>query len=322
MTYANINKPEVLAGNFKNIRRLLKNAASWASFERKSVLALQKEIFLGVEVDNYTPGVFRPASPPGELNISIRSLACKPSEIYSMRSFMNEKALNKFDEALSSLAPPKLKGLSTQEISKIISTAYAILDYTHPFWDGNSRTFRTLTRLVAYNVGFDLNWDRIAASEFLRDELYCARSLEANALALEDPDQEVFKESIENMLEDLQDKRNLNDLLLSEKLITPLRALDFKDEVQICLNLADDDPLAFKAYFAQSCERLSEDYPESHFALATMQQVIAHTIKDHQDLKGYEKAVKVILPVFYGLLAKGTQEITLKHIKSALQGKI
>lgn len=37
-----------------------------------------------------------------------------------------------------------------------------------------------------------------------------------------------------------------------------------------------------------------------------MQQVIAHTIKDHQDFKGYEKVVKVILPVFYALLANGT----------------
>ena len=105
-----------------------------------------------------------------------------------------------------------------------ISAIYARLDYTHPFWDGNSRTFRTLMEMAAHEAGFDLNWDQISASQALRDALYCARSIEANRLALKDPAQAHVRESVENMLEALSDQRSLSELLTQEEIVTPIRA--------------------------------------------------------------------------------------------------
>ena len=108
---------------------------------------------------------------------------------------------NSIDSSYGSVE--NLKKLTTNEFIKSISDLYARLDYTHPFVDGNSRTFRTFTKQVANSAGFLLDWDKTASSDRYRDALYCARGICANNLALSDPLQANFKEYIQNMNEDI-----------------------------------------------------------------------------------------------------------------------
>ncbi len=55
--------------------------------------------------------------------------------------------------------PDAFRGLLLSQFTERMAEFYADLDYLHPFSEGNSRTLRTFTRQLAYEAGFDLNWD-------------------------------------------------------------------------------------------------------------------------------------------------------------------
>ena len=90
---------------------------------------------------------------------------------------LRSKIPHYFALILKALSVENLKKLTTKEFIKSISDLYARLDYTHPFVDGNSRTFRTFTKQVANSAGFLLDWDKTASSDRYRDALYCARGI-------------------------------------------------------------------------------------------------------------------------------------------------
>ena len=157
MIYQHINEKEVLSANYNNIRLLLKGHLS-QPINQETIKELNKSIFAGIAVKNYTPGTFRQPSQPEDFNISSRILKSQDDrQIYSMRSLMDEKALQRFDNALALINPDKFKHLTTKEFTKQICSIYAALDYTHPFQDGNSRTFRTFTQMAAKDSGFKLD---------------------------------------------------------------------------------------------------------------------------------------------------------------------
>ena len=322
MIYQHINEKEVLSANYNNIRLLLKNSLS-QPITQETVKELNRKIFAGIEVKNYVPGTFRHPSLPTDFNISSRLLKSQNDrQIYSMRSLMDTKALQRFDNALSLLNPDNLKHLTTKEFTKQICSIYAVLDYTHPFQDGNSRTFRTFTQMAAKEAGFKLDWLKIASSQHLRDELYCARSIEVNRLAIADQDQASHKEFISNMLDDLSDKRDLSGLFTQQKLIIPFRAIDFKQEIQNCFNLAKNNPEAFKSAFTLSCQNLSKRHPEIDTALKQINTAIAATIKSKEDIKGYQVSAHIILPAFYKLIDQGYQSISQAQFKAAMDEQI
>lgn len=322
MIYQHINEKEVLSANYNNIRLLLKGHLS-QPINQETIKELNKSIFAGIAVKNYTPGTFRQPSQPEDFNISSRILKSQDDrQIYSMRSLMDEKTLQRFDNALALINPDKLKHLTTKEFTKQICSIYATLDYTHPFQDGNSRTFRTFTQMAAKDSGFKLVWQKIASSQYLRDELYCARSIEVNRLAIADPDQATHKDFINNMLEDLSDKRALAGLFVQQKIITPYRALDFKQEIQNCFNFAKNNPDAFKSAFKLSCLNLSKRHPEIDTALKQINSAIDTTIKNKEDIKGYQVSAHIILPAFYTLLDKGYQSISQEQFKKAMEEQL
>ena len=319
MIYQHINEKEVLSANYNNIRLLLKNSLS-QPITQETVKELNRKIFAGIEVKNYVPGTFRHPSLPTDFNISSRLLKSQNDrQIYSMRSLMDAKALQRFDNALALLNPDNLKHLTTKEFTKQICSIYAVLDYTHPFQDGNSRTFRTFTQMAAKDAGFKLDWQKIASSQYLRDELYCARSIEVNRLAIADPDQASHKEFINNMLEDLSDKRDLSALLSRQRIIIPYRALAFKQEIQNCFNFAGNNPQAFKEHFARSCLALT---PELKTPLNQLANSIDKTIKSKDDMRGYQITAHIILPAFYNLIEQGYQSISQEQFKAAMSEQI
>lgn len=63
-------------------------------------------------------------------------------------------------------------------MGKKISWLYSSLDHLHPFEDGNSRTLREFTRLVADKAGYDLDWSKTNKEIHSREELYKARDFE------------------------------------------------------------------------------------------------------------------------------------------------
>ena len=117
MIYQHINEKEVLSANYNNIRLLLKNSLS-QPITQETVKELNRKIFAGIEVKNYVPGTFRHPSLPTDFNISSRLLKSQNDrQIYSMRSLMDAKALQRFDNALALLNPDKLKHLTTKEFT-------------------------------------------------------------------------------------------------------------------------------------------------------------------------------------------------------------
>lgn len=320
--YDSINDFDVLAKNSRNITAILKTELP-SIIDRNTVKNLNLAIFHGIELKEYKPGTFRNPAPAGDLNVSSRELKSQGDRtIYSMRSYMDNNALIRFDYALNLIKPEELKKLNTKEFTNRISFIYAVLDYTHPFYDGNSRTFRTLTELVAKQAGYELNWKKIASDQYLRDELYCARSIEVNRLAFRDPEQKQFQSIINNMLEDLSDKRDLPRLFTQQKLITPFRAIDFKQEIQNCFNLAKNNPKAFKSAFTLSCQNLSKRHPEIDTALKQITTAIAATIKNKEDIKGYQVSAHIILPAFYKLIDQGYQSMSQAQFKAAMDKQI
>ena len=322
MIYQHINEKEVLSANYNNIRLLLKNSIS-QPITQETVKELNRKIFAGIEVKNYVPGTFRHPSLPTDFNISSRLLKSQNDRhIYSMRSLMDEKALQRFDNALTLINPENLKKLTTADFTKQICSIYAALDYTHPFQDGNSRTFRTFTQITAKEAGYRIDWQKIASSQYLRDELYCARSIEVNRLAIADPDQSSHKEFINNMLEDLSDKRDLSALLSQQRIIIPYRALAFKQEIQNCFNFAGNNPQAFKEHFARSCLTLNLSSPELKTPLNQLANSIDKTIKSKDDMRGYQITAHIILPAFYNLIEQGYQSISQEQFKAAMSEQI
>ena len=310
--YQSINDDHVILINTLNISQLRKETLP-EKLNRDTVKEINRRIFAGVEVADYTPGTFRNAAEPGSFNLSSRNLKSQNDrQIFSMRSFMDESALKRFDFTLGTIQPELFKQLNTAEFTQKISEIYANLDYTHPFLDGNSRTFRTFTQMAAKSAGFDLNWDRVAESQFLRDELYCARSIEANRLAAADPAQSHVRENVLNMLDDLSDKRDLNQLLSEERIITPYRALAFKHAVQQCFNTAGNDLLQLKNQLLLSCRTLSEQYQEIEAPLRELAKYINTAVKAHNDVHGAQTCIKV-LTAFYWDLETGETDFMLKH---------
>lgn len=123
-----LNSREVVSTNLDNIA-LMHQGHLPNALNRAAVMELNCRIFAGIEVTGYTPGTFRPASPPGAFNISSRSLPSQGNRlIFSMRSLVDAAALARFDQALAELTPNRLKPLSTSEFIAQISAIYARLD--------------------------------------------------------------------------------------------------------------------------------------------------------------------------------------------------
>lgn len=270
----------------------------------------------------YSAGQFREGSKSlNDLNVSSRNLS--NITIYSMHSYMDDRAIKRFDDTLKAVDFNRLSTLSTKDFTKEISSIYAMLDYTHPFVDGNSRTFRTLTYQIANTAGFNLNWDKIAQSQKLREDLYCARCKEVNTLALHD--QPIHREKISNMLEMLDEsytKRDLNSLLSSKKIIVPNAALDFKESVKLCIYQikTQDDVKHLIPNLNNEISLLQAKH--NIVAFKQIEQLINAPEDPKSPLPKINTIVNAILPASYKLLEQNIKQFEPNILRDSLATEI
>lgn len=267
----------------------------------------------------YEAGKFREASKlDDELNISRRDLS--KITIYSMRSYMNDKALNEFNKTLNGIDCNQLSNLSTKDFIKEISSIYARLDYIHPFIDGNSRTFRALTCQIANTAGFNLDWDKIANSQKLREDLYCARCKEVNLLALRD--QPKHTEIINNILEMLDDdypKKDLSSLLSSQKIVIPNFALDFKIAVQTSFDkiMTKEDVNYLPALISENMKMLSFKYPKIA-AFSQIEKFVNTPIEKNSPISKIDNLVNIILPASYKMFEQNIKKFEPETLRNTI----
>lgn len=157
------------------------------NFDAAHLSEIHRRIFQdlpGAGFADVKPGGWRTRTPSGEDWMKERTLSTVDGVFSVAYSRMDATARRRLDAALRQAGPAHLRGLGTEQFIDRIASLYAELDYAHPFSDGNSRALRTLTRQLARESGFDIDWARFARSPVGRDLLYIARDLGVNALAL------------------------------------------------------------------------------------------------------------------------------------------
>ncbi|MDR1709112.1 MAG: Fic family protein [Candidatus Accumulibacter sp.] len=135
-------------------------------------------------VNSPPPGVFRSYLKTGDWHKNRKLASLK--DAYSMVCYspMSITDTAELVNALEAAQPAKLKKLPSKEFSTAISKLYAQLDYIHPFLEGNSRTLRAFTRILARESGYDLDWGRFNLNPRSRDFLYIARDRAVGELAI------------------------------------------------------------------------------------------------------------------------------------------
>lgn len=126
---------------------------------------------------------------------------------------MDAECRNRLAELLANVDSNHLSKLSKAAFTAAIGKLYSEIDYIHPFPDGNSRTLRELTRQLAQQSGYAVNWDRFNQSPAGRDILYIARDQSVNKLALSFIQHEDTRRDIFFSMDQLEGNRDLPDLL-------------------------------------------------------------------------------------------------------------
>ena len=86
-----------------------------------------------------------------------------------------DKELNK---TLKNINIKEFSNLSQIDFVDKLTDLYSKLDHIHSFYEGNSRTLRTFTTMIANKCGYDLDWNTTNVTAQSRNELYVARDLE------------------------------------------------------------------------------------------------------------------------------------------------
>lgn len=181
----------------------------------------RKKIFESIKEKGYTteyaykryaPGVFRPAMSPTGIRAKRRYYGIKDATIIVVYSQMDEKTVQAADKMLQSIKVDELAKLTRQEFGEAMAGLYADLDFLHPFIDGNSRTLRAFISEVAREAGFEIDWEKYDLSQLTQDELYAARDIEVNLIALREIDLGVFRDPVKLSIVKLQDFKSLYEI--------------------------------------------------------------------------------------------------------------
>ena len=186
------------------------------AFDAAHLKEINRRIFQdlpGLGFDDVTPGAYRPPVPAGKDWIKNRSLETVDAPSYVAYSPMDKEAQGRIDEALKQANPAALGKLKTADFTRAIGKLYVELDYIHPFRDGNSRTLRELTRQLADESGYKLDWEQFGKSSIGRDLLYVARDFSVNALALPRIRHFGTKRDVMMTMDRFEGNRDLPDLL-------------------------------------------------------------------------------------------------------------
>lgn len=121
------------------------------------------------------PGEFRNQVPDDKNWLKTRHIVSLGATYPVSYSRLNEQDKRDLDNTLKEFSPEKLKGMTKADFAESIANLYGKADFIHPFMDGNSRTLRAYTTVLAKESGFDLDWSKTDGQQFDRDCLYIAR---------------------------------------------------------------------------------------------------------------------------------------------------
>ena len=131
--------------------------------------------YLQPEMLSFQPGQLRESREPFNPIEKYRELAKGKLGSVSHYSCNNEEDLAHADQLLQQVQPSIIKNLPQEEIKAKMVDLYQELDFIHPFAEGNSRTLRTFTTLLAQEAGVNLQWSKLD-----HDALYAARDMSLN----------------------------------------------------------------------------------------------------------------------------------------------
>jgi len=175
-----------------------------------------------------SPGEFRPPVAQGLDWIKNRPLESIESISCVAYSRMDGAAQKQLVKILAAANPAKLGKLKTREFTEIIGNLYVVLDYIHPFSEGNSRTLREFTRQLAEESGYYIDWARFNQQPAGRDILYIARDLSVNPIALPHIQNFATERDVRHTMIVFERNRNLPNLL--QDAIRPTRAIAFEKD--------------------------------------------------------------------------------------------
>lgn len=92
-------------------------------------------------------------------------------------AYLNKGVGKELNKSLKGNLVKEFSKLEQEQFSQKMSDLYSKLDYVHPFYEGNSRTLRTFTTLMAKECGYKIDWNTSNVSPQSRNELYNARDL-------------------------------------------------------------------------------------------------------------------------------------------------
>jgi len=104
-------------------------------------------------------------------------------------------------------------GISHDELADKLTKLYAVIDYAHPFQEGNSRTLREFCSSLARSYGFTLDWGTSNADGKTRDQLYAARDVMVLGRVIHDVQTESQMFGISRTLHSLKDRPKLFSLI-------------------------------------------------------------------------------------------------------------
>ena len=133
--------------------------------------------YLESNILEFEPGLLREEKDPYNPTVKCRELQADSKTIGSMTHYscMALSDVEYAEKVLLENHPSQLKNLSKDEVVDRLATVYQDLDFVHPFEEGNSRTLRTMTQLMAQEAGHELSWANIN-----QNDLYAARDLSLN----------------------------------------------------------------------------------------------------------------------------------------------
>ena len=157
--------------------------------------------------ENFTPGEFRQPVGNNLDWVKTRQLESVNAVSNVAYSSMSHDIKNKLDKILSTINIEILSKLDKDKFSKSIADLYIVIDYIHPFKDGNSRTLRTFTKQIAKEAGYALKWETLNKNTAGRDILYIARDISVNRIALTHVKADGIKRDIIFTLDQLGNNR-------------------------------------------------------------------------------------------------------------------
>lgn len=199
------------------------------SFDAAHLREINRRIFQdlpGAGFEDVKPGEYRSPVLDGKDWMKNRGLSTVEGSFYVAYSSMDDAARERLDRVLESAKPDQLRDLQTEEFTAALAKLYVELDYIHPFAEGNSRTLRTFTKQLVNESGYELDWERFAASDAGRDMLYIARDLSVNQLAKPHLQHEASMRKVIFSADRLEGNRDLPDLLRDA--VRPHRAVAFE----------------------------------------------------------------------------------------------